>query len=134
MITPQAQRVMSLDAVLSTNSGGKFRIREKAALINDQGQSSLFQKETCELTLDFSNTAGLNIRVGAKATVWKDGDMLTVHLVIFEGDFTVGRSLGWVPLEQTMSLAVASEETPYFIDCYATYKLEDESNFQSEKE
>lgn len=120
---PNTQRVVELDVTLNADSLEEREIRKKtSAAIGNLPQSLSDPKETHALSLSFSEDFERNIRIGVQATVGSDGDMLAIHLVMFEGDFCFGRGFAWVPFRQTMSFAATRADDSFSLDCYVTYK------------
>ncbi len=117
------ERTIDLDVTLEVDTLQARKIRKKtSAAIGNLPPSPTGDKETQELSLSFAEDFHRDIRIGVAATVAPGNGMLGIHLVIFEGEFCFGRGFAWVPLRQTMSVAVARPDDAFSVDCYVTYR------------
>ncbi|HKB59966.1 MAG TPA: hypothetical protein VKC56_07980 [Gallionellaceae bacterium] len=117
------QRAVELDVTLEVDPPQDRQLRKKtSAVIGNLPTSPSGGRETQSITLSFAEDFHRDIRIGVAATVAPGGEMLGIHLVIFEGDFCFGRGSAWLPLRQTISVAVARKDDAFSVDCYVTYR------------
>jgi hypothetical protein len=87
-------RSVDLDVTLEVDPPQARKIRKKtSAAIGNLPPSPTGDRETQALSLSFADDFNRDIRIGAQATVAPGGEMLAIHLVIFEGDSVLGAGL-----------------------------------------
>lgn len=116
------QGVVILNATLVFGAPVPCRQRKDVSVNLENGQFLSDGKITHELAIEFLDDVEEVYRVGAQITSNKEKSFLMAHMVIFRDNIPVGRSLGWVPVNQTISLAVSDSTKKFELDCCVTYK------------